>query len=183
MNWQRYAELMERRFEACTMRQRFEMFAVDFDNLVYAKGSETPMLEGDCSGTVDGALYLMGYDIRCTADDLYKRLFIDKVTDFLSQTDIMAVFCITKVEREHFGRPVPPGTATHVAPVVGHYVVVNAFNPIDLWPTASVYDYYSQRGFNVDWRKLNMIALQRHHQRRDLFSGIDPELVELRGDT
>ena len=180
MNFQLYGEIMERRFEACTMRQKFEMLAVDFDNLVYAKGKETPLVEGDCSGAFCGPIYLMGYDIRTTADNLYRYLFIDKVTDFLSRTDIMAVFYITKVEREHFGRMVPPGTATHIAPVVGHYVVINAFNPIDLWPTASVYECYSNQGFNIEWRKLNMAALEEHHRKKDLLSGPDPLLEKLR---
>ena len=181
MNFQRYALAMKARWEKSSMREKFEMIALDYDNIAYRGGKEIPFDEGDCSATVSGPLYLMGYDIRGTADALYKEIFTDKVTNFLSKADIMAVFYITKVPREHFGRTVPAGTATHVAPVVGHYVVINAFNPIDLWPTASVYEYYLHRGFDIEWRKLNFAQLVRHHNAKDMIWGLDEELKQLRG--
>ena len=181
MNFQRYALAMKSRWEKSSMREKFEMIALDYDNLKYRGGRETPFDEGDCSATVSGPLYLMGYDIRATADALYREIFTDKVTDYESRDDIMAVFYITKMPREHFGRTVPVGTATHVAPVVGRYVVLNAFDPIDLWTTKAVYEYYNKRGFDVVWRKLNFAQLILHHDAKDLLWGLDEELRKLRG--
>ena len=181
MNFQKYGDAMKARWKEATFREKFEMLALDYDNIAYRGGREIPFDEGDCSATVSGPLFLMGYDIRGTADALYREIFTDPVTDFLSKDDVMAVFYITKTPREHFGRTVPAGTATHVAPVVGHFVVVNAFDPIDLWPTASVYEYYLHRGFDVEWRKLNMAKLQEHHIAKDILWGLDKELLELRG--
>ena len=181
MNFLLYARAMEERWEKATPRERFEMIALDYDNLKYRGGRETPFDEGDCSATVSGPLYLMGYDIRATADALYRELFTDPVIDYESRTDIMAVFYITKMPRTHFGKLVEVGTATHVAPVVGRYVVVNAFDPIDLWTTKAVYEYYHKRAFDIEWRKLNMEQLQKHHKSKDLLWGLDPELKRLRG--
>jgi len=180
MNFREYGKLMESRWEDSTLSERFQMIACDFDNLVYQGGKESPLIGGDCSGTVCGPLYLMGYDIRTTADSLYKYLFIDEVTDYESKTDIMAVFYITQIPREHFGRTVPVGIATHVTPVVGRYVVINAFPMIDFYTAAYVRQWYENRNFKVEWRKLNLKALQKHHKDRDLISGPDLVLRKLR---
>ena len=182
MNFQRYALAMRTCWDKATFREKFEMIALDYDNLKYRGGRETPFDEGDCSATVSGPLYLMGFDIRGTADALYREIFTDPTTDYLSREDIIAIFYITKMPREHFGRTVPAGTATHVAPVVGRYVVVNAFDPIDLWTTKAVYEYYSKRGFNIEWRKLNMDNLIKHHEAKDLLWGLDDELKKIRGN-
>lgn len=176
-----FARAVEEQIREMTGAERFRFFARLYDGAPYVGGREHPFRGADCSGTVCGPLYLMGYDIRTTADDLYRSLFTHPAADVWDDDSrILAVFYRTIYEREHFGATVPAGTATHVTPVVGRGLVINAFDPIRIDTSAHVYDWYSKRGFTIEWRELNWSALITAHRTRNHFDGIDTDLVAMR---
>ncbi len=83
----------------------------------------------DCSGTVYGPLIEMGYKIRSDANDLYWKIFTIPVKekDELDLDRIMAVFYIMQRPwKKLSGDVMPAGSARHVTPVVGEYVVCDA---------------------------------------------------------
>ena len=180
MRYVALAEAIERRMETMAFGERFRFLASWYGGLPYAGGQENFVYGSDCSGTVCGPLWLLGYDIRCTADDLFRHIFTRPLTRYESREDVMAVFFATKTEREHFGRMVPAGHVTHVAPVIGRYVVQNAFDPVEPMASSYVYEWYLARGFDMTWRALDIDALKAHSRARDLVSGIDPILQQIR---
>lgn len=181
MNGEKLSGAIAARLKGSSPAQQFRFWVSLYGGLPYMGGKENFTYGADCSGTVCGPLYLMGYDIRCTANDLYRELFTDEVSNFEPNDEIVAVFYKTQALREHFGVQVSPGYVTHVAPVIGRYVVQNAWEPYIMpMTTKTVYEYYNSRGFDVEWRRLNGDALQRHHVDRDLLYGLDPRLEALR---
>jgi len=180
VNYAKLSEALKQRIEMMSDAERFRFFAAWYGGLQYMGGHENPIYGADCSGTVCGPLWLMGYNIRCTADDLYRKLFTKPVGDFESRSDILAVFYLTSVAKEHFGRTVPPGYAVHVTPVIGRYVVQNAFDPIEPMSAAYVRGWYEARAHTVEWRGLNHAELVKHSEARDLVFGLDPILEAIR---
>lgn len=180
MNYERFAAAFESRMNSASFGEKFRLLASLYVNLPYIGGRENFVYGADCSGTVCGPLWLMGYNIRCTADALYNALFTTPVERHEDLETVMAVFCKTQVEREHFGRMVPVGHVTHVAPVIGRYVVQNAFDPIQPMSTAYLYEWYSSRDYDVEWRQIDKEALERHSAAKDLLYGIDPVLDSIR---
>jgi hypothetical protein len=180
MNMTKLAEGIAIRLKNMTPAERFRFFCSWYGGLDYMGGKENFVYGADCSGTVCGPLYLMGYDIRCTANDLFREIFTDKVVDHDDAGEIVAAFFITKEACEHFGAIVPAGYVTHVAPMIGRYVVQNAFNPIRPMPSKYVYEWYSSHGKSCVWRQLNWESLVRHHEAHDLLYGLDPVLQAMR---
>lgn len=184
INYNKLGESLKHRIEnASSLGRAFRILGGFYNMLEYEGGKENWLYETDCSGTVTGPLYALGYDIRCTADQLYKYIFTKvprNASEWEDLDKILAVFYITQKPKEHFGRTVPTGTATHVTPVIGRYVVMNAFDPVQLSTAAYVRQWYEARDFSVEWREIDMDALQEHHEKKDLFFHIDPEMKELR---
>lgn len=180
MNYTELAIALEERMQIMTFGQRFRFLVSWYVGLPYEGGLENFITGTDCSGTVCGPLWLLGFDIRCTANALYEHIFTRAVEDHESTEAVMAVFCRTKSDREHFGSVVPAGYATHVAPVIGRYVVMNAFDPIQPMASSYVYDWYASRGFDVEWRALDIQELRRHSIAQDMMSGVDPVLQRIR---
>ncbi len=180
MNWDRARDGLKDRVSGMSIAEQFRFYALWYAGLEYKGGQENFVYGADCSGVVCGPLWLMGYDIRCTANDLYREIFTDEVQDYESRSEIIAAFYLTGEERTHFGAQVGPGYVTHVTPMVGRYVVLNAFDPIQPMSAAYVRKWYEARGFTVEWRQLNNDALIEHHRKRDLMFGVDPILQELR---
>ena len=139
MDWKVYAEYMQKRWSEATLAERFRMATYLYEGLPYEGGKENPLISADCSGTVCGPLYLMGYNIRVNANDLFNMLFTINVSDNETgdQTKIMAVFYKTLKRIKHFGRMVPSGYVVHVAPVVGHWCVLDARKKLEIWTAAN----------------------------------------------
>jgi len=179
-----YAAVQKIRHEKASKAELFRLLCLQYVDLPYIGGQENPLHGTDCSGLVCGPLHMMGYDIRTTADSLYHHIFTDKLTnahEYADTTKIIAVFYITNDKRKHFGRTVKSGYVTHVAPVVGQYVLLNAWEPtIKLMTSAAVYAYYNARNFKVEWRALDWDALELHSEKKTLMSGVDDVLSKLR---
>lgn len=101
-----------RKFEAMNESDKFIYFLLLQFGSPYGWGNETPE-RSDCSGAVCMALFAAtGLLIRTTADDLFRRVFTKPNP---RQSDIRAVFYITREARQHGDRTVAAGTATHIA--------------------------------------------------------------------
>ena len=180
MNWHAVGDAIGARVANMSEPETFRFYASLYGGLPYMGGKENFIYGADCSGCVCGPLYLMGYDIRCTADDLYHKIFTEEVVDHEARDEIQAAFYITREPTRHFDQMVPAGHVTHVAPVIGRYVLQNAFDPIQPMAAAYVYQWYDRNGKNCEWRQLNPDLLQKHHVDRDLIYGLDPVLEGLR---
>ncbi len=141
----------------------------------------------DCSGTVYGPLIEMGYKIRSDANDLYLKIFTVPVAekDELDLDRIMAVFYVMqKAWKKLDGTKMSPGTARHVTPVVGKYVVCDADWEKDkiLLKTAKAVRLELEKvGANAVWREINWDAVLRYNGI--LFYNPDKELMESLNNT
>jgi len=180
MNWDQLRDTIRSRLGSISPGEQFRFFCSWYNGIAYVGGRENYVNGCDCSGVVCGPLYLMGFDVRCTADDLYREIFVDEVDDYENRDEIIAAFYVTRTPTEHFGTAVPAGHVTHVAPMIGRYVVMNAFDPLQPMAASYVYRWYDRNGKDTVWRQLNWDALKRHHEAKDLLFGLDPVLEKLR---
>jgi hypothetical protein len=180
INWTELSIAQSYKLERATEAERFRQLALLLVDAPYRWGQET--LRGtDCSGTVCFPLFMMGYDVRVTADVLYRKLFTRPVAEPEEETDperIMCVFYITRRAIRHGELSVPAGTAIHVTPVVGRYVVVNAGDPVSLETAAHVRRWFEAKQCGAEWRELDRGALQQMHNAHRYLWGADP-LMEL----
>lgn len=183
MNGCKFGEIVEKKLSHMPIGTAFRMLAGLWNGTEYVGGTELFMESADCSGTVCGPLLLLGYNVRVRAIELYNEIFTIPVqvtpSIFEDPERIFALFCITREKRDHYGMYVEPGYVTHVAPVVGRYVVLNASSPgAPTMPitTSSFWEYFNSRGYDVVWRELNRSALFQAHERGDRAWGVDNEL-------
>lgn len=149
----------------------------------YEWGKEN-LAGADCSGTVCYPLIRMGYRIRTTADDLYRRIFTRPVHDAAAETDperVLAVFYVMREKWEKLdGTEMPAGAVRHVTPVVGQYVVLHAdgFRDRLYLATARAIRLEYERRFNcrAEWMEIDETLLDRHAAAGDMAFGIDSEL-------
>jgi murein DD-endopeptidase len=127
INWEKIWGNERAQWDKMTPLQKYQYFLLLQYGSPYGWGEENPE-SSDCSGGVCLALAAAtGRLIRTTADGLYKKFFVASNPD---AGMIQAVFWITQVEKNHGGTIVSPGTAVHVAGVVGRDAVLSAEDPV-----------------------------------------------------
>jgi murein DD-endopeptidase len=168
INWDALLRTDRARFEAMSEREKFQDFLLFQFASPYGWGKENPE-ESDCSGAVCMALYAAtGCLVRTTADELYRKIFLIK-NPF--PDDIQAAFWIAPEARRHGGATVAPGTATHVAGIVGRgNVVLSSEEPKALVSTVSAVPAMGRR---VEIRGLDREALAGADGK--LVYGLDPD--------
>jgi len=180
LNWLELVRALQRRLEGSGPAVQFRAFASFLLDVPYVWGSENP--DGtDCSGTVCFPLWLMGWNIRVTADVLYRQLFTRVVTNDQDMSRLMAVFYLTREARHHVDREVPAGTAIHVTPVVGHNVVLNAGTTVQLWTARAIREEREAKGCMAEWREINWEAAKRLSDSGKYAWDVDPVLTLIRG--
>jgi len=73
---------------------------------------------------------------------------------------------------------------THVTPVVGRYVILDAVNindPARLKTTKSVREWYEQRGYKAEWRQIDWDKIKELSKLDKSSWDVDPALKLLRG--
>jgi len=138
-------------------------------NKGYEWGGEDPS-GADCSGTVCGPLMMMGWKIRGTADDLYKKIFTNNVMDNKKFSERpMAVFYVSDIPWTKLsGKKMPAGTVRHVTPVVGYNVVLHADyteDHIRLYDVDAIKEKYHKDNCSVVWREVDWDAVKRYDGR------------------
>jgi len=152
------------------MPDRWRMLLRFFAGIPYGWGKEN-LWESDCSGLVCAVLFIMGYDIRVSADHLYHHVFIKPVTKYAARDRIMAVFYIDK----------DSGKCTHVAPVLENYILLNAETTIQEKTARTVRLYFEIRNHRAEWRQLDWKALEDLSLSGKYVYSLDPQLELLRG--
>lgn len=178
VDWMEYGISEERKVKTLGMAGRFRKFALDLLDSPYVWGGEN-MIGTDCSGTVCFPLLCMGFKIRTTADDLMKKIFTDPVKNDLDLDKVMVVFYVTKEKKKHGDRTVEAGTAVHVTPVVGKYVVLNAGDPVALHTAKQIRLWYEDRDCRAVWRQLNLARLIKHSEEKDMLWGLDKQVAQV----
>lgn len=171
IDWSSMMRATKTRYETAGEAERFRMLCLQLTDLPYGWGEENPE-SVDCSGSVCYALYLMGYDIRVSADFLYREIFTKIPRDYDSLDSIMAVFYIDS-----------QGIAKHVTPVVGKYVVLDAFGPttVSFLRTSRSARLAQERSQRIAaWRELDHRRLEDVSLSGKYVYGLDPELSVLR---
>ena len=161
---------------------KFRAYALDIVGGEYAWGKET-LFGADCSGTVCLPLMLLGYAIRTTADDLYRKVFTEEVGEKEKKdpSKIMAVFYLTNTPAVMKERQLPEGYARHVTPVVGEWVVIDANyrkGRVVLRSSRAVNIYFRKRvNCRAVWRGFNREKAKEISDARSEFHDIDEELT------
>lgn len=168
-----------RRVDASSVAERFRAYAMTLLDAPYVWGSENPS-GCDCSGTVCFPLWCLGYDIRVTADALYRELFTKPPVHEDDLSRVMAVFYITRKDRQHMDRVAPAGTAVHVTPVVGTNVVLNAGSSVQLTTALAVRLYFEARDCYAVWREIDWEKAGQMSRSEKYAWEIDPVLRLIR---
>lgn len=161
---------------------RFDQFrhlATDMMDAFYRWAQEN-LLGTDCSGTICLPLLLMGFSIRTTARDLYQRLFVHPVRGH-HERHVAAAFVITTVEVQHNDRIEPAGGVTHVMPIVGNEVVIDAAwgQQVQLRSFRLIEELYNTPTTRVEYRALDWRLLQKLSDERVALHGVDPIVNEI----
>lgn len=178
VNWAEYAAIMEEKVNKLGKADRFRFWCTNLVGAPYGWGSEN-IFETDCSGTVAFALWMMGYNVRTTAEGFMRNLFTE--ADEYDKSKIQAVFYTVREDQKHGDRTVKAGTAIHVSPIVGRGVVVNAGNFVTISTKQSIDTWFiKNRNAYPKIRSLNMAALEKISRDGNMSWGIDPILEGLR---
>ena len=173
IKWDKLMELERRQFEKMNETDKFIYFLLLQFGSPYGWGKENPE-SSDCSGAVCMALFAAtGLLIRTTADDLFRRIFTKNNP---RQTDIRAVFYVTKKNIKHGDRMVAAGTATHIAGFVDDGVILNSQTPkTRVRRINEVSDWYFREGHEIYVRGLDREALVRIAKEGRTLHDVDPE--------
>jgi len=157
IKWESLMTNEKQQFEKLSETDKFIYFLLLQFGSPYGWGRENP-ITSDCSGAVCMALYAAtGFLIRTTADDLLKRVFTKVNT---RQSDIRAVFFVTRKDRKHGDRIVSAGTATHIAGILEDGIIMNSQEPCaKVRRIDDVSREFQKEGFDVLVRGLDREAL------------------------
>ncbi len=149
----RLAPHLQRKLHEATPPERFRFFAMLLHGARYELRREN-IFATDCSGTICWPLYCLGLNIRLTAAELFERVYtrhvdIALIRDYWEHT--YAVFYELA------------GTISHVTPVVGRGVILDAVNteqPVQLKALEPVYNWYRERGYGFHFREIDWSLAQ-----------------------
>ena len=137
----------------------FRFFCLKLLDAEYVMGREN-IFETDCSGTVCFPLFCMGLNIRVTAEYLYHRLFLNEAGDWRDYHHrTLGVF---------YGKH---GNISHVSPIVGRGVVLDAVSPeqpVQLKAMAPSMGWYEDHDYTIhvrelDWETARQVARMEEH--------------------
>jgi len=158
------------RLDRMSAAEKFRYWCLKLVDVPYIWGAEN-LFGVDCSGTICFSLWMLGFNIRLNAQGLYEQIFVKPVNDYSDNQATMAVF---------YGQ----NKMTHVTPVVGRYVILDAVNindPARLKTTKSVREWYEQRGYKTEWRQIEWDKIKELSKLDKSSWDVDPALKLLRG--
>ncbi len=158
------------RLDKMSDAEKFRYWCLKLVDVPYVWGKEN-LCDVDCSGTICFALWMLGYNIRINAQGVYDEIYTKAVDDYESNQTVVAIF---------YGKE----KMTHVTPVVGRYVVLDASTenkPTRLKTVISVRNWYEQRGYKTEWREIDWPKLKELSRLDKSSWDVDPALKLLRG--
>lgn len=179
INWMELVKAWRGRLDKAGLVEQFRAYAAMVLDAPYVWGSENPQ-GTDCSGTVCFPLWMMGFNIRVTADVLFKQLFTIVPVDEADLSHLMAVFYVAKGPQDHHGNSVPTGTAVHVTPVLGRNVVLNAGDRVTLSTALTIRQWFESRNCSAVWREIDWKKVQEMSASLKFAWDIDPVLSLIR---
>ncbi len=181
LDWIKLSEIIAQKAEHLAPSAQFRLFAGLLLDAPYAWGEEHPG-GTDCSGTLAFPLYLMGYNVRLTADGFLRHIYRVEAQNLSDLGQIAAVFYVARTRRRHGSRIVDAGTAVHVTPVVGQGVVLNAQagKLARLQAAGIVADEYARKGCDAVRRRLDDAAIKAAHATGGMAWDVDPVVQLLR---
>jgi len=172
VEWLRIAKLNFARLQVMTPAQKWRHWLLDLVDAPYVWGKENP-LETDCSGTVCFALWMMGYNIRTTADRLYRAVFTKPLLT-LGDLDILgAIFYLRD------------GAAKHVTPLVGQESLLDASGKdglVIIKPARKVFEQRLADGYQVRWQQIDWEATKKLSASGSEAWDVDPVLTREQGE-
>jgi hypothetical protein len=145
---------LQEKLEHSPREQVFRHFCLMLLGAEYRMGREN-LLSTDCSGTICWPLFCMGFNLRLTAAELFARVFVHHVDMALIGDYWEHCFAIF-YERA--------GLVSHVAPIVGRGVILDAVDPaqpVQLKALQPVYNWYREHGYGIHFRDLNWMAARK----------------------
>jgi hypothetical protein len=144
MNEFRFFSLLRDKIFSASSAKEFKLYMLNFAEAPYKWGKEG-IAGTDCSGLVCGPLMYMGYNVRVTADDLYKKA-CDKTSEIADPEKVHLVFFVDKKDR-----------ATHVGVFVSPNVIMHASGARDVTFDSldDLMAEYEDKGEKAEFRILN----------------------------
>ncbi len=161
------------KIERMPLPWQFIQYASKFAGAEYVLGSEN-IFQTDCSGLVCGPLMMMGYNIRTTANDLSNRVFTEPVgknEPFYRSIQVV------------FFRELGISRVTHVAPIVGRGVILDAVkesDPVMYKALAPVQSWYIRNGYEVFTRKISWPRVRKLSDADEASWGVDKFYEQIR---
>lgn len=170
----RLAEYEQNKLQTMDAAEIFRFFCLKLLDADYVMGREN-IFETDCSGTICFPLFCMGLNVRVTAGYLYHKMFLNEAGDWHDYLHrVMAVF---------YGKH---GNVSHVSPIVGRGVILDAVNPeqpVSLKAMALVFTWYEKQDYTIhvkelDWAAARQVARMTEHSWEREADEILKEMIE-----
>jgi len=171
MNYKKLFEIQREKILAEPLAQQHRSFSMMLLHAEYWMNTEN-IVSTDCSGTLSFPLLCMNFNIRTRADEFYKRIYVKSAANISRYYHrIIAIFYLKN------------GIATHVSPIVGRGVILDAVNeeqPVQLKALEPVMRWYQRNGYDVDIRELAWEKVEELSGDKSAYWDLDDILKKLR---
>lgn len=169
VNFKKLGTMLLEKFSKLESYDRYKFFLSQYYLAKYKLGKENFRLT-DCSGILSGALFMMGYNIRCTAQFFHDHIFMEAVHAPFGHIMYMACFIRNSVN----------GEITHVLPHLENGVFLQT-NPVcELVTESDIYLMNEESEKDIQFRCTNEKVLSAFSISLLASTEVDEELVKLR---
>lgn len=169
INMKNLANILCAKIELMEPYDRYKFFLSQYYLAKYVLGKEN-FIETDCSGILSGALFMMGYNIRCTAQFFYDHIFLSIRETGIESTQFMVKFVTDHDRKEVF----------HLCPHIENGVYLDISENCSLMDGYDVDKKYGLGGKIVTTCTTSEKTLSAFSISLLASTQVDPELVALR---
>jgi hypothetical protein len=168
INFHPLVHLLKHKFEGLTPYERYKFFLSQYYLSRYDLGKEN-FLETDCSGILSGALYLAGFNIRCTAEYFFDHIYLEDCEppfDFMH--DVVCFVIRKKTDK-----------VSHLLPHLENGVFLDAKAIVELCTEVEIANNYVNAVSDVVFRTTSINTLIAFSRSKIAATAIDPEISDL----